>query len=465
MAERLQQPAHTEKSACPQSLDNPQGEAVPRGAAEPAAADARRISKQPEKLQSAGREDGYKDRAEGAEAAAANHMHQKPRWGQRHAPAVSWQLDVTSARDAASGQPRKPTSRGTGLSSASEAADAKDESRGMDSSPARAGLPRHLDVQSALWRPPPPKARPLPPLPEFPVVRSTGLPSPSHDSKRVQSLGAAMEISLLFADKPQTSEPKPLEEKLPGSEPDTPELLKEHKTDPPKHSSTQKSEAKHEDAGEARAEGGHVRSGSPCIAVSGKSPEVARLQVTLASLASLKLCLGSSHVSPDCSITAGSAPAGSLPADYISHKAGEIQLAAVHGQAPLSKGICSAEERTADASSAGCGLASEACSRITDSTWIYNPAANLETGRARTYPCEGAGTGLSESTQQSACEMGTGQCERAPEMAQRGSLPDASPPAGASPSEERLRIPPQGPQQKDGSNARCLENAAPSQQV
>ena len=472
MAERLQQPAHTEGSACPQSLDNPQGEAVPRGDAKPAAADARRISKQPENMQSAGRENGIKDRAEGAEAAAASHMHQKPRWGQRHAPAVSWQLDVTSARDAASGQPRGPTSRGTGLSSASEAADAKDGSRGRDSSPARAGLPRHLDVQSALWRPPPPKARPLPPLPEFPVVRSTGLPSPSHDSACVQSLGAAMEISLLFADKPQTSEPKPVEEKLPGSAPDTPELLREHKTGPPKPSSAQKSEARHNDAGEAGAEGGYVRSGSPCIAVSGKSPEIARLQETLASLASLKLCLGSSHVTPDCSIAASRAPAETVPAGHISHEAGEMQQVAVGGQAPASRSICAAEERTADASSAGCGTAPEACSRITDSTWIYNPAANLENVYANAFPREGACTGLSKPEQQRAHKIGTGQCRRQPEVAQTCSLPDVSPPAGASPSEERLKKapapagnPPQGPQQKDDFNAGCPEDAAPGQQV
>ena len=472
LAERLQQPAHTEESMCPQSLGNPQGEAVPRGDAELAAADAHHISKQAEKLQSASREDGVKRRAQGGEAAAANSMHQKPRWGQSHAPAVSWQLDVTSARDAASGQPREAASRGTGLSSASEAANAEGESRGRDSSPAPTGLPRHLDVQSALWRPPPPKARPLPPLPEFLVVRSTGLPSPSHDSACVQSLGAAMEISMLFADKPQTSEPKPSEEKLPGSELDTPELLREHKTGPPKPSSAQKSEARHNDAGEAGAEGSHARSGSPLTAVPGKSPEVARLQETLASLASLKLSLGSSPVSPDCSITAGSAPAGPLPADHISHEAGEMQQVAVSGQAPLSTSTSAAEERAANASSAGCGTASEACSRITDSTWIYNPAAHLENRGASTCPHEGACTGFKEPEQQSSCKMGTGQCRRAHEMAQTGSLPDVSISAGASPLKERLRQvpaaagnPPQGPQQKEGFNARCSEDAAPSQQV
>ena len=472
MAERLQQPAHTEKSTCPQSLDKPQEEAVPRGDAELAAADARHISKQPEMLQSAGREDGVKRRAQGAEAAAANSMHQKPRWGQRHAPAVSWQLDVTSARDAASGQPREPTSRGTGLSSASEAADAKGGSTGRDSSPAQARLPRHLDVQSALWRPPPPKPRPLPPLPGFPVVRSTGLPSPSHDSACVQSLGAAMEISMLFADKPQTSEPKSSEEKLPGSEPDTPELPKEHKTGPPRHSSMQKSEARHGDAGEARAEGGHARSGSPLTAAPGRSPEVARLQETLASLESLKLSLGSSPVSPDCSITANSALARTLPAGRRSHRAGEIQEVAISGQVPPSKSNCAAGERAADASSAGCSTASEACSRITDSTWIYNPAANLDDGHASTFSHEGACTGLSKAEQQSAHKMGTAQCKAEPGIAQTDFLPDVFPPAGASPSKERLRkvpaaagTPLQGPQQKECSNARCLEDAAPSQQV
>ena len=469
MAERLQQPAHTEEGMCPQSQGNPQG-----GAEQPvlAAADAFHISKQPEELQSASNDGVVKRRLEVAGSTAVDSKHQKPRWGQRHAPSVSWQLDVSSARDAASGQLREPASRGTGLSSASEAADAKGKGRGMDSSPARAALPRHLDVQSALWRPPPPKARPLPPLPEFTVMRSTGLPSPSHDSTRLQSLGAAMEISMLFADKPQTYEPKFSEEKLPGSEPDTPELLKEHKAGPQRHSSVQQSEARHADAGEARAEGGHAGSGSPLTATSGKSPEVAKLQETLALLASLKLSLGSSSVSPDCNITASSAPAGPLPADHISHKAGEKQQVALGGLAPPSKSICAAEERAADASSAGCCTGSEACSRITDSTWIYNPAANLENGRASTCPREGACTGLRGPRQQSACEMGTDQCERAPEMAQKALLPDVSIPAGASPLKERLRKvpaaagnPPQGPQQKDGSSARSSEDAAPNQKV
>ena len=467
-AKRSQQPSQTEEWTSRQNLDNPQG-----GAEQPvlAAADACYISKQPEELQNASMDDVVKRRVEVAGSTAVDSKHQKPRWGQRQhdASAVFWQLDVTSARDAAPGQLREPTSCGNGLSSASEAADAKGGSRGRDPSPARAGLLRHLDVQSALWRRPPPKARPLPPLPEFPAMRSTGLPSPSHDSARMQSLGAAMEISMLFADKPQTSEPKLSEEKLPGSEPDTPELLREHKTGPPKPSSAQKSEARHNDAGEAGAEGSHARSGRPLTAVPGKSPEVARLQETLASLASLKLSLGSSPVSPDCSITAGSAPARTVPAGHISYKAGELQQIAVSGQGPPSKSIRAAEERAADVRSARCGTTPEACSRITDSTWIYNPAANLEMGRVSG---DGACTGLCEPKQQSACEMGTGKYKTAPEMAQKCSLPDASIPAGASPSGEGLRkmpaaagSPPQEPQQEDSSNAKCVEDAAISQQV
>ena len=491
-AERSQQPHNTEDhpssdSTSQQSLDNPQGGTTAPVDAVLAAADACHVSKQPAELQSASIDNVVKRGTEGAEATAHSSTHQKPRWGQRHAPTVSWQLDVTSARDAASRQPHKPISCGTGLSNASEAAHgyngtwqkqeshdqswspevAEGKSRGRDSSPARPGPPRHRDVQSALWRLPP-----LPPLPEFTFMRNVGLPSPSHDSARVQSLGAATEVLTLFADKPQTSEPKPLEEKAPGSEPDTPELLREHKAGPSKPSSVQKSEAGNGDAGDARAVGGCARSGSPLIAMPGKSPEVARLQETLASLASLKLSLRSPSSSPDCNNIASSPPAGSLPAGHVCHKPGEMQQVAVSRQGPPSKSICTAEERAADASGAECGAASVACSRITDSTWIYNPAANLENGHAITSPCEGVDTHLGEPEQQRARRLGTGQCGRALDMAQKGSLPDVSTPPGASPSKERLRkVPaaagnsPQGLQHKDCCNARCPEDAAPSQQV
>ena len=491
--ERSQQPQHAEESTSRQSLDNPQGGAETPMDAVLAAPDACHISKQPAKLQSASINDVAKRRAEGAEAPAHGSMHQRPRWGHRHASAVSRQLDVTSARNVASGQTLEPMSYGTSLSNASEAAkahghnsawgkqdsldqsrsaaEAKSKSRGRDSSPAWAGLPRHLDVQSALWRPPPPKARPLPPLPEFPVMRSMGLPSPSQDSARVQSLGAAMEISTLFADKLQSCEPKLLAEKAPGSEPDTPELLKEHKAGPPKRSSDHKSEAGSGDAGDARPEGSHGGSGSPLTAAPGMSAENARLQETLASLASLKLSLGSSSVGPECSITASSASARTLSAGHVSLEAGDMQQVAVSGKALPSKSICKAEERAADASSAGCGAASEACSRITDSTWIHNPAAILANGRASASPREGAYPDLVEFKQLNARKVGTEQCGRAPEMAQKSSLPELSIPAGASPSKEVLRkVPaaagnlPQGPQQ-DGVNTRCLEDVAPSQQV
>ena len=474
-AERRQQPARTEEWTSGQSLDNPQGGAGPPADAAPAAADACKISKQPEELQSASLNDVNERKAERAAATALDSKHQKPRWGQRHAPAVSWQLSVTSARPAASGQPREPTSHSTGLSTAFEAAQVTGNNKGRDCSPARPEPPRHLDVQSALWRPPPPKARPLPPLPEFAFTRSMDLPSPSHDTAHVQSLGAAMEVSTLFADKPHMSELKPLEEKAPGSEPDTPELLKELKTGLPTCSSEQKAAAGSGDAGDARAEGGCVRSGSHLTPMPGKSSEVARLQETLASLASLKLSLGSSSASPDCSITASSALSAAVSAGHVSLRAGEAQQVAVSSQAPPSNSVCAAGERAAGASSACRGAPSQACSRIADSTWIYNPAAHLENGHASPALCEGACTDLSDPEQQDARKMGAGHCMKELETAEKGSLPDVSFSAGGLPSKVKPRQAPavageapQGPQQKDSFNARCPGehiDAASSQQV
>ena len=460
-----------------------------------AAADACHISRQPEKLQSASLDDDVEMTLERAEGTAADSMHQTPSRGQQHAPAVSWKLDVTSARGAASRQPHKPILCSDCPRSASEAAHAhcqssslgkhdtlnqprsaavaNDKDVGRDSSPAQAGSPRHLNVQSALWRPPPPKARPLPPLPKFSVLRSTGLPSPSHDSACVQSLGAAMEVSTLFSDKPQRPASNLPAEKAPEFEPDTPDLRKEHFADPPRRSGGQKSEAgKEDDAGDAGAEGSHAEFGSPLTAVPRKSPEVAKLQKTLASLASLKLSLGTSSASPGCNTIASSAPTRTLPAGHLSHKAGDMQQVAASGEGSPSRSICVAEERAADASGAKRGASPEACPRIPDSIWIYNPAAELEKRHASMSPGEKASTDLSDPEQRSASKMGTGQSRRASDMAQKGSLPDANVSAGGLPLKERLRqvpaaagIAPQGTQQKDGFNARCLEDAVPDQQV
>ena len=116
-----------------------------------------------------------------------------------------------------------------------------------------------------------------------------------------------------------------------------------------------------------------------------------------------------------------------------------MQQVAASGEGSPSRSICVAEERAADASGAKRGASPEACPRIPDSIWIYNPAAELEKRHASMSPGEKASTDLSDPEQRSASKMGTGQSRRASDMAQKGSLPDANVSAGGLPLKERLR--------------------------
>lgn len=157
------------------------------------------------------------DKAAGIQKASQHGRHQDASQGPL---AVSWQVDIDRSRKPAraklaqtGGQsptsacptlPKQPGSNGDGDSSRSRSPGGLTDVKHDGSSPANTGHVRtdHAVVQSALLPSQRPKARPLPPLPDFMSLQTFGSPSYSQDLPRMQALYAATDLASAFPDKP-----------------------------------------------------------------------------------------------------------------------------------------------------------------------------------------------------------------------------------------------------------------------